>query len=105
MYPRCRGSASSILAGGRRPCLVECLHVVEIKPKHSLDLFFLKTQVPRRCSVENEEDLVQLPVAAARYLLLHPAGSERDEPFRLYPQAAPPRPPANRPVSSPLPQD
>src|ERR671914_505486 len=56
LYPRCRGSAFSILAGGRRPCLIECLHVVEIKPKYSPDL------------------------------LLLPAGSEWDEPLRLYPQ-------------------
>ena len=48
---------------------------------------FLKTQVPRRCSVEQEEDLVQLPVAAAGYLLLHPAGAERDKPLGLYSQA------------------
>jgi len=30
---------------------------------------------------------VQLPVAAAGYLLLNPAGSERDESLGLYPQA------------------
>ena len=30
---------------------------------------------------------MQLPVAAAGYLLLHPAGAERDKPLRLYPQA------------------
>jgi len=87
MYPRCRGSAFSILAGWRRAPLVERFHVVEIKPKHSLDLFFLKMQIPLWCDVVHEEDLVQLPVAAARYLLLHPASSERDEPLRLYPQA------------------
>ncbi len=86
LYPRCRGSAFSILAGGRRPCLIECLHVVEIKPKYSPDLLLLETQVSWRCDVEHEEDFVQLPVAAARYLLLHPAGSEWDEPLRLYPQ-------------------
>src|SRR5215210_6998622 len=87
VYPRCRGAAFSILAGGRRTLLVECFHVVEIKPKHSLDLLLLETQVPWKCSVEQEEDLVQLPVTAAGYLLLHPAGSERDEPLGLYPQA------------------
>src|SRR5215203_5423043 len=42
---------------------------------------------PWRCGVEQEEDVVKLPVAAAGYLLLHPAGSERDEPLRLHPQA------------------
>jgi hypothetical protein len=87
VYPRSRGSAFSILAGGRRTLLVECFHVVEIKPKHSLDLLLLETQVPWRCGVEQEEDVVKLPVAAAGYLLLHPAGSERDEPLRLHPQA------------------
>src|SRR5215208_8356171 len=81
VYTRCRGSAFSILAGGRRTLLIECFHIVEIEPKHSLDLLFLETQVPRRCGVEHEEDLVKLPVVAERYLLLHPAGSERDEPL------------------------
>src|SRR5215218_4433962 len=87
VYPRCRSSTFSILAGGRRTLLVECFHVVEIKPKHTLDLLLLKTQVPWRCSVEQEKDLVYLPVAAAGYLLLHPAGSERDKPLGLYLQA------------------
>ena len=87
VYPRCRGSAFSVLAGGRRPSLVECFHVVEVEPKHGLDLLFLETKVPWRCGVEHEEDLVKLPVAAVGYLLLHPAGSERDEPLGLYPQA------------------
>src|SRR5215213_9873292 len=87
MYPRCRGSAVGVLVGGRRPCLVELLHLGEVEAKHGTDLLLLEAQVPRRGSVEEEEDLMKLPVAAARYLLLHPAGSEGDEPLRRYPQA------------------
>src|ERR671916_320504 len=48
LYPRCRGSAFSILAGGRRPCLIECLHVVEIKPKYSPDLLLHLSQTVQR---------------------------------------------------------
>src|SRR5215207_6883689 len=87
VYPRCRSSAFSILAGGSRTRLVQRFHIVEIEPKHGLDLLFLEAQVPRRRSVEQEADVVKLPVAAARYLLLHPAGSEGDEPPGLNPQA------------------
>ena len=87
MYPSRRGSASRVLAGGRRPRLVECFYVVEVESKYCLDLLLLEAQVSRGCGVENEEDLVKLPVAAGRYLLLHPSGPERYESLRLYPQA------------------
>jgi len=73
--------------GGSRPRLVERFHVVEVEPEHGLDLLFLEAEVPRRGNVEQEKDVVKLPVAAALYLLLHPAGSERYESLWLHPQA------------------
>ena len=87
VYARCRRSAFSVLAGGSRPRLVEGLHVVEVESKYGVDLLLLEAQILRGCGVEHEEDLVQLPVAAAGYLLLDPAGSEGDEPLGRYPQA------------------
>src|SRR5215208_4326200 len=87
VYACHRGSAVGVLVRWRRTRLIECLHVVEVEPKHGIDLLLLKTQIPWRCGVEYEEDFVELPVAAARYILLYLAGPEGDEPLGRYQQA------------------
>src|ERR671920_1126325 len=86
-YARHRGSAVGVLVRWRRTRLIECPHVVEVEPKHSINLLLLKTQIPWRCGVEHEEDFVELPVAPARYILLYLASPEGDEPLGRYPQA------------------
>jgi len=87
VYARHRGSAVGVLVRRRRTRLIECLHVAQVEPKHGIDLLLLEMQIPWRCSVEYEEDLVELPVAAARYILLYLASPEGDEPLWRYPQA------------------
>src|SRR5918993_3859665 len=77
--PRCGERSARILPCGYGCRLVERLHGVEGHAEHGLHLLGLEPKGLRRGGVEEEKDVVELPVAATRYLLLDAAAAQRDE--------------------------
>src|SRR3712207_8402980 len=66
--------------GRHASAVAERLRITESHAEHGLDLSFLEPQIFRGSGVEEEEHLVELAVAPARYLLLDAAGGERGKP-------------------------
>jgi hypothetical protein len=73
--------SASVLPRRHASCVVDRLHGVEVHAEHGGYLLGLEPEVLRRGGVEEEKDVVELSVAAARYLSLVAASAQRDEPL------------------------